>query len=72
MRGHSPSFSVDRFWSELRRRRVIRVAIVYVVVGWVMIEVASTVLPPMNLPSWNVRLVIVLIALGFPIAVVMG
>lgn len=62
----------ERFWSELRRRRVIRVAVVYVVVGWIIIEVASTVLPPMNLPDWSVKLVIILIALGFPIAVIMG
>ena len=60
------------FLAELKRRRVIRVAIVYAVVGWVVVEVASTVLPPLNLPDWSVKLVIVLVALGFPIAVIMG
>jgi adenylate cyclase len=60
------------FLAELKRRRAIRVAIVYAVVGWVVVEVASTVLPPLNLPDWSVKLVIVLVALGFPIAVVMG
>src|SRR3546814_4051407 len=48
------------------------VAIVYAVAGWVIVEVASTVLPPLDLPDWSVRLVIVLVALGFPIAVIMG
>lgn len=64
--------ALGAFLGELRRRRVIRVAVVYVIVGWIVIEVASTVLPPLNLPDWSVKLVIVLIALGFPIAVVMG
>ncbi len=69
--GKSPAV-LGHFWEELRRRRVIRVAAVYIVIGWIIIEVASTVLPPLNLPDWSVKLVIVLVALGFPIAVVMG
>jgi adenylate cyclase len=56
----------------LLRRRVIRVAAVYIVVGWIIIEVAATVLPPLGLPGWAITLVIALIALGFPIAVAMG
>src|SRR3546814_8258462 len=40
--------------------------------SWIVIEIASVVLPALNLPSWSVTLVIVLVALGFPIAVVMG
>ena len=67
-----PASSLHGFFIELRRRRVIRVAIVYAVAGWVIVEVASTVLPPLNLPEWSVKLVIVLVALGFPIAVIMG
>lgn len=63
---------LEQLWSELLRRRVIRVAVVYIVVGWIVIEVASTVLPPLGLPAWAVTLVIALIALGFPIAVAMG
>src|SRR3546814_688730 len=67
-----PASPLHRFFTELRRRRVICVAIVYAVAGWVIVEVASTVLPPLDLPDWSVRLVIVLVALGFPIAVIMG
>src|SRR3546814_11695075 len=67
-----PSSPLHRFFIELRRRRVIRVAIVYAVADWVIVEVASTVLPPLDLPDWSVRRVSVQIALGFPIAVIMG
>ncbi len=72
MTGQGSDSPFQSLWGELRRRRVIRVAIVYAVVGWIIIEVASTVLPPLNLPDWSVKLVIVLVALGFPIAVIMG
>ena len=61
-----------RFFAELRRRRVIRVAIVYAAVGWVVIEVSSTVLPPLNVPDWSLSLIVVLVALGFPVAVIMA
>ena len=49
-----------------------RVAVVYAIAGWVVIEVASTMLPGLNLPAWTVTLVIALVVLGFPIAVIMG
>ena len=64
--------SLGAFFAELRRRRVIRVGIVYAAVGWIIIEVASTVLPPLNVPDWSLKLIIVLVALGFPVAVVMA
>src|SRR3546814_18150858 len=67
-----PASPLHRFFTELRRRRVIRVAIVYAVAGWVIVEAASTVLPPLDLPDWSGRLVVVLVALGFPLAVSMG
>ena len=60
------------FLAELRRRRVIRVAVLYAIVGWVVIEVASTMLPGLHLPEWSVTLVIALVVLGLPIAVLMG
>ncbi len=66
------SFSFSKLFAELQRRRVIRVAIVYAVVGWIIIQVASTVVAPLNLPEWSVKLVIVLVGLGFPIALVIG
>ena len=60
------------FFAELRRRRVIRVAVVYAIAGWVVIEVASTMLPGLHLPQWTVTLVIALVVLGFPITFLMG
>ncbi|HJR10845.1 MAG TPA: tetratricopeptide repeat protein [Rhodanobacteraceae bacterium] len=68
----SQAFSFEKLWSELRRRRVIRVVVVYVIVGWVIIEVAATMLPGLNLPGWTVTFVIALVVLGFPVAVVMA
>ena len=50
------------FIAELRRRRVIRVAVVYAIAGWVVIEVASTMLPGLNLPRWTVTTVWFLMA----------
>jgi adenylate cyclase len=56
------------FWAELKRRKVIRVAVVYAVVGIGFIEAADLILPQLLLPEWTVRLVVVLILLGFPVA----
>lgn len=60
------------FLAELQRRRVIRVLVLYAVVGWIVVEVASTVLPALNLPAWTVTLVIVLVGLGLPIALILA
>jgi len=67
--GESPAkSSAASFWSELKRRRVVRVVVLYAIAGWVVIEVASTVLPNLKLPSWSVTLVTALVVLGFFIA----
>lgn len=54
---------------ELKRRRVLRVAGVYVVVGWASIEGAATTFPLLGLPDWAPTLVLALCILGFPVAV---
>ena len=59
-------------WAELKRRRVVRVVALYAVAGWIVIEVSSTVLPNLDLPDWSVKLVTVLVALGFIIAVMLA
>jgi eukaryotic-like serine/threonine-protein kinase len=59
---------VRGFVHELSRRHVARVAIVYALVGWVVIQVAETVLPVLALPPWTVTLVVVLVLLGLPMA----
>ena len=58
------------FFCELRRRKVYRVAAGYAVVGWLLIQVAATVFPPLDLPNWALRAVILTILAGFPIALV--
>lgn len=63
---------VSRFWGELRRRKVIKVALVYLAAGWIVIEVASVIFPELMLPDWSVRLLIVLVAAGFPLALVLA
>ena len=65
-------FSLREFLAELRRRRVIRVLVLYAIAGWVIIQVASTVLPGLNVPAWSVTLVIVLVALGLPLAAILA
>ena len=64
--------SAGTLWSELKRRRVIRVIVLYAVAGWAVIEVASTVLPNLSLPDWTVTLVTVLVVLGFVLAVMLA
>ena len=62
----------DLSWEELRKRRVPRVAVAYVVVAAVIVEAASVVFPALLLPEWAVRLVVALSVLGFPLAVVLA
>lgn len=60
------------FWKELRRRKVIRVAIVYAVVAWAVAQVSALLFPSLLLPEWASRLVVVLLLLGFPVALVLA
>jgi adenylate cyclase len=60
------------FWGELRRRKVVRVAAVYAVVAWAVVEAADILFPALLLPDWTQRLVIALIVIGFPLALVLA
>ena len=60
------------FVAELRRRNVIRVAAGYLVVGWLLTEVLTTILPEIGAPSWAARAVILIFAFGFIPAVVLS
>jgi TolB-like protein/Flp pilus assembly protein TadD len=62
----------NNFFSELKRRNVYKVAVAYAVVGWLVIQVSSTVLPTFHAPEWVVQTLVVLVALGFPIALVIA
>jgi TolB-like protein/Tfp pilus assembly protein PilF len=63
---------IENFFSELKRRNVYKVAVAYAVVGWVIAQIATQIFPFLEIPNWFVRLVIVLIAIGFPIALVIA
>lgn len=61
-----------KFFSELQRRDVYRVAVAYAVVSWLLIQIATQVFPFFDIPNWATRMVIVLLLLGFPVALVIG
>src|SRR6266700_232320 len=58
------------FFTELTRRRVYSVAVAYFVVAWLLIQVATQVLPVFDIPNWIVRLVVLLTIVGFPVSLV--
>src|SRR5215467_16380488 len=60
------------FFSELKRRNVYKVAVAYAVVGWLVMQVASTVVPALHLPDTITTAVVVLTLLGFPIALIIA
>jgi TolB-like protein/Flp pilus assembly protein TadD len=60
------------FFAELKRRKVYRVAVAYAVVSWLLIQIATQVFPFFEIPMWVVRLVVVLLALGFPVALLLA
>jgi TolB-like protein/Tfp pilus assembly protein PilF len=59
-------------FSELKRRNVYKVAAAYAVIGWLLVQVATQVFPFFDIPNWAVRLVVLAIVLGFPIALVIA
>ena len=63
---------INNFFAELKRRNVYKVAVAYAVVGWLIAQVATQIFPFLEIPNWVVRLVIVLIAIGFPIALLIA
>src|SRR5712691_9221579 len=60
------------FFAELKRRNVYKVAVAYAVVGWLLAQIATQIFPFLEIPNWVVRFVIVLIAIGFPIALIIA
>ena len=60
------------FWEEVKRRKVARVAVVYAVVAWLIVEIVVTVEAPLNLPGWLDTFVIVLVLVGFPLALILS
>lgn len=64
--------NLKKFFAELKRRKVYSVAIAYVVGGWALAQGMAQVLPVFDIPNWVVRLIVVLIVLGFPVALTLS
>src|SRR6266446_1821189 len=64
--------NLEKFFTELKRRNVYKVAVAYAVVAWLLIQVATQVFPFFEVPNWAVRFVVLLIIIGFPIALVIA
>ena len=60
------------FLGEIKRRKVFQVAAVYLVASWLIMQVVDVVAEPLLLPDWLPRVVIVLLAIGFPIAIILS
>jgi adenylate cyclase len=58
--------------SELRRRHVVKAVLIYAITAWIVVQVAATVAPLLNLPSWSATLVLFIAILGFPLMLVMA
>ncbi|MBT8100193.1 MAG: adenylyl cyclase, partial [Gammaproteobacteria bacterium] len=56
------------YLEELKRRKVVRVCIAYIVGSWLLLQIADTTFEPLNLPDWSTTLVLWLLILGFPVA----
>ena len=63
---------LKKFFKELKRRKVYRVAIVYPVVAWVLIQITTQTLPFFEVPNWTIRLVIFFLAIGYPVALILA
>ena len=63
---------IDNFFSELKRRNVYKVAIAYIVGGWALSQGVAQVFPVFDVPNWVIRLLVLLIIVGFPIAIMLA
>ena len=63
---------IDNFFSELKRRNVYKVAAAYAVVGWLLVQITTQVFPIFEIPNWAMRLIVLAIVIGFPIALVVA
>jgi hypothetical protein len=63
---------MNSFFRELKQRKVYRVALGYAVVAWLVIQISATVMPAYHAPDWFLPIFITVIALGFPVALVLA
>jgi adenylate cyclase len=62
--------NLHNFFAELKRRNVYKVAVAYIVAGWALSQGIAQVFPVFDVPNWAIRAIVLLIILGFPIAIV--
>jgi len=60
------------YFEELKRRKVVRVCIAYIVGAWLLLQIADATFEPLNLPPWSTTLVLWLLILGFPVALILA
>src|ERR1700751_6231578 len=63
---------IENFFSELKRRNVYKVAIAYIVAGWALSQGIAQVFPVFDISNWVIRLIVLLIIIGLPIALVLA
>src|SRR5437773_10932799 len=72
MREPSKFLFMSGFFEQLQRRKVYRVAAAYIIAAGFIIQMGSAILPAWELPNWTFRLVVVLLLIGFPIALILA
>src|ERR1700756_3482349 len=63
---------IDNFFAELKRRNVYKVAVAYIVAGWALSQGIAQVFPVFDIPNWAIRLIVLLVIIGLPIALVLA
>ena len=69
---HKPPSGLASFWSELKRRKVMRVAITYAAVAWLIIQIAATTFEGFGIPLWAFRFVTIMLVIGAPVAIIIA
>ena len=59
-----------RLYGELKRRNVVRVAVVYIIAAWIVMQVVDVMFPALSLPLWMVTAVAAMVLVGFPFAII--
>src|SRR5215471_6310545 len=66
------AMNARNIFTELKRRNVYKVAVAYAVVGWLLVQVVTQVFPFLEIPNWAIRLIILMTAIGFPVALIIA
>src|ERR1700682_5028400 len=64
--------NAKKFFAELKRRNVYKVAVASAVIAWLLIQIATQVFPFFEIPNWGVRLIVLFIVIGFPVALIIA